>query len=384
MSASNAANRPRVIVIGGGVMGLATGCALAGRGAEVTLLERHTIGHAWASSHGLSRAIRHEYGPAAHYTRMVARSLPLWAELARETGRRLYTETGVLTLGQEDDGQTLAGLTVMQAEGLPAERLTPDECARRFAQFQPAEYSAITWNPRGGMLHADECLRSLRERLAARGGRLREGAQVARIEPLAESARVWLADGATLEAERVVVTAGPWVNDALSGLASLPIRATRQQVCYFSGADAAEFAVGAFPVFLAEMDCYGFPLAGPGWLKVASHITGQPVNPDAGYTPDEDEVAYVRDFLRRVIPAAATLDLAKVDRCMYDVSPDEDFILDHLPGAPSVIVGSGFSGHGFKFGVLIGELLAALALDEAPAVPLDPFRLARFGDAERG
>src|SRR5579863_2272702 len=83
--------RPRTIVVGAGVMGLSAGCALAGAGADVTVLERYRVAHDWASSHGLTRAIRHEYGPAAIYTDMVARSIPLWQELARETGRALYT-----------------------------------------------------------------------------------------------------------------------------------------------------------------------------------------------------------------------------------------------------------------------------------------------------
>lgn len=371
----------RVIVVGGGVMGMATGCALAGQGADVTVLERFTVGHDWASSHGLTRAIRHEYGPNAIYTRMVARSLILWDELARETGRRLYTETGVLTLGQEDDGQTLAGLDVMQAEGLPAQRLSGEECARRFPQFHTEGYNALVWNPRGGMLHASECLVALTERLAARGGRLREGARVARVEPTGVGARVWLEDGETLEADRVVVTAGPWAPALLAGLIQLPVRSTRQQVCYLAGADPAAFGVGAFPVFLAEMACYGFPLQGPDWLKVASHRTGPTVNPDAGYAPDEAEIAEVRAFLRAVIPQAAALDVALVDRCMYDMTPDEDFILDQLPGAESIVIGSGFSGHGFKFGVLIGELMAALALDQSPAFPLDRFTLGRFDKA---
>ncbi len=372
---------PVVIVVGGGVIGLASACALAGQGANVTVLERFSVGHAWASSHGLTRAIRHEYGPNALYTRMVARSLTLWDDLARETGRRLYTETGVLTLGQADDGQTLAGLAVMCAEGLPAERITSVECARRFPQFQPESYSAITWNPRGGMLHAAECLLALRQRLAARGGRLHEGAWVRRVAQTNGGARVWLASGETLEADRVIITAGPWVQDVLAGLAQAPVRATRQQVCYFAGADPALFGVGAFPVFLAEMECYGFPLHGPGWLKVASHVTGPDAQPDAGYAVDDAEVAFVRDFLRRIIPAAGALDLALVDRCMYDMTPDEDFILDHLPGAEHLLIGSGFSGHGFKFGALIGELLAALTLDQAPEFPLDDFRLSRFGAA---
>jgi monomeric sarcosine oxidase len=365
------------IVVGGGVMGLAAACALAGRGARVTLLERFTIGHQWASSHGLTRAIRHEYGPDRIYAQMVARSLILWDELARETGRKLYTETGVLTLGQANDGHTLPGYDVMRAEGLPVERLTADECRARFPQFEAREYNAITWNPRGGMLHASECLLALRERLEARGGAIRDGAQVTRVTEDGDQARVWLADGSPLTADRVVVAAGPWIGDILPEMAA-HVRATRQQVTYFAGADPARFAVGQFPVFLAEMEIYGFPLHGPGWLKIASHITGPRVDPNAGYELDVAEVAAVRDFVRRVIPAAAGLDVALVDRCMYDMTPDEDFILDQLPGANRVIVGSGFSGHGFKFGVLIGELLAALALNGEPGFPLDRFRLSRF------
>ncbi|HEX5572821.1 MAG TPA: N-methyl-L-tryptophan oxidase [Ktedonobacterales bacterium] len=372
---------PKVIVVGGGIMGMATGCALAGRGADVTVLERHEVGHNWASSHGLSRAIRHEYGPLALYTRMVARSLTLWDELARETQRTLYAETGVLTLGQQDDGQTLAGFEVMRAEGLPVERLRPEECARRFPQFQPHDYSAITWNPRGGMLYASECLQALGERLAVRGGALRERARVTRIEPVGAGARVWLESGEALDADRVVATAGPWAPGLLADLVTLPVCATRQQVCYFAGADPQVFGIGAFPVFLAAMEYYGFPLAGPGWLKVASHVTGVTVDPDAGYSVDDGEAASVRDFLRRVIPQAGELELAGVDRCMYDMSPDEDFILDRAPGAGQIIIGSGFSGHGFKFGVLIGELLAALALDEEPTFPLERFRLSRFEQA---
>jgi glycine/D-amino acid oxidase-like deaminating enzyme len=149
-------------------------------------------------------------------------------------------------------------------------------------------------------------------------------------------------------------------------------------VHFLGGLPAARFGVGAFPVFLAEMEYYGFPLQGPGWLKVASHVTGAAVDPDAGYEVDQAEVASVRAFLRQVIPAAATLELALVDRCMYDMTPDEDFILDHVPAAPNIIVGSGFSGHGFKFGALIGELLAALTLDQPPEFPLDRFTLSRF------
>ncbi|MBA3825493.1 MAG: N-methyl-L-tryptophan oxidase [Ktedonobacterales bacterium] len=367
----------RVLVIGGGVNGLATADALAGAGAQVTVLERHTVGHAWASSHGLSRAIRHEYGPQAIYTRMVARSLRLWADLARETGRHLYTETGVLTLGYTDDGQTVAGYETMRAEGLPVDLLPPDVCERRFPQFRVGAHTAITYNPVGGMMHASECLAALSERLRARGGEIREGVAVAHVDPHGDHGRVTLADGTTLEADRVVVTAGPWVHDVLQELA-LPIRATRQQVCYFAGLAPELFGLGRFPVFLSEMHYYGFPMARTNWLKIASHMIGANVDPNMPYLPDEAEVAAVRAFLRETIPAAAEAELAGVDCCMYDLSPDEDLILDVHPGGAGVIIGSGFSGHGFKFGIVTGELLASLALGTPPRFPLAGFRLARF------
>ncbi|HEV8193197.1 MAG TPA: N-methyl-L-tryptophan oxidase [Ktedonobacterales bacterium] len=371
------------IVVGGGVMGLSAACALAGRGVAVTLLERFVLGHDWASSHGLTRAIRHEYGPDEIYTRMVARSLVLWDDLAQETGHYLYTETGVLTFGQPNDGHTLAGYEVMRAAGLPVEQLAAEECRRRFPQFNPRSYKAITYNPTGGMLHASDCLLALADRLRMRGGTIREGVHVTRVEPQGEGGRVLIQGGDALSADLVVVTAGPWVHDLLPDV-KLPVRPTRQQVCYLSELSPQTFGVGVFPVFLASMEYYGFPLQGPGWLKVGCHTSGPQVDPNLTYEADLQEVADVRAFLRRVIPRAAAGKLMLVDRCMYDITPDEDFILDVHPGGKGVIIGSGFSGHGFKFGPLIGELLASVALGEEPELPLERFHLSRFITSHKG
>jgi monomeric sarcosine oxidase len=369
--------RVSVLVVGGGVMGLATGVECAGRGADVTVVERFTVAHGWASSHGLTRAIRHEYGPDAIYTRMVERSLVLWDELAREVARPLYTETGVVALGQHDDGHTLAGYEVMRAEGLPIVRLSPGECEARFPQFRVGEYGAITYNARGGMLAASDCVAALADRLRARGGVLREGVRVRRVEPRGAGGRVVLDDGSVLDVDRVVVTAGPWVHDVLPDL-PLPVQPTRSQVAYLADLPPASFAVGRFPIFLAGMSFYGFPLQGPGWFKVGWHGRDVDADPNDPYPPDQGRVEDVRAFLRRVIPSAAAAPLALVDRCMYDMTPDEDFILDRHPGGSGVIIGSGFSGHGFKFAPVIGELLASLTLGGDPGFPLERFELARF------
>lgn len=369
-----------VVIVGGGVMGLATGYGLAQRNIRVTVLERQTIGHAWASSHGLTRVIRHEYGPHTIYTRMVAHSLAMWRQLEVASGQHLYTETGVLQLGWEEDGETLAGLEVMQAEGLPAARLTPRETSERFPQFVADEFTAISYNPRGGMLHVSECLGALAAGIRARGGEIFELARVTGVDTLNGQGRVTLSDGSQLSADRVVVTPGPWISDVLPDL-RLPVRVLRQQVCYFSGLPAAAFGVGAFPVFLTPAfetpEVYGLPLQGPGWWKIAAGGVTE-TDPNVPYPPDESNVAAVRDYMARVLPASTAGTLALVDRCMIDMTPDQHYILDTHPAYPEVIVGSGFSGHGFKMGILVGELLAALALGQTPLVPLDTFRLSRW------
>src|SRR5260370_35417463 len=109
---------------------------------------------------------------------MVANSLPLWDERARETARRLYSETGVLSLGRTDDGHTLAGFEVMQAAGLPIERLSAEECAARFPQFRPEDYDLITYNPPARLRHSADRVRALAARLPPRGGTCRQGAAV--------------------------------------------------------------------------------------------------------------------------------------------------------------------------------------------------------------
>jgi glycine/D-amino acid oxidase-like deaminating enzyme len=221
-------------------------------------------------------------------------------------------------------------------------------------------------------------VQALAERLRGRGGQLQEGVRVHRVESSGSGgARVVLDTGDIISADRVVVTAGPWVHDVLPDLA-LPVRITRQQVCYFYAPSEPSLRIGSFPVFLASMEYYGFPVHGPDLFKVGIHTFGAEVDPNRPYDPSLEEVEQVRAFLRRVIPSASDLPFAMADPCMYDVTPDEDFILDRLPGAAGVVLGSGFSGHGFKFGILIGELLAALALEEEPAIPLDRFHIDRF------
>jgi len=341
------------------------------------VLERYALCHALSSSRGPSKAIRHEYGDDELYTRMVARSLRLWQELATITGQELYVQTGVLTLGHVDDGYTLPSLKTMRSLGLPVSRLSIDRCSTLFPQFMCDDYDAITYNEVGGFLTASKCVVALAGRLLKLGGKLRESSLVAALDLNGPRPAVRLNGGGVLAADRLVVAAGPWVQDLVGDL-QLPVTPTRQQVTYISGVPASAFGPDKFPVFLIDRRYYGFPIHDSAWFKVASHRAGETADPNSPYPVDDSDADDCLSFLRRTIPIASLGKVAAVDRCMYDMTPDEDFILDRHPASDRVVIATGFSGHGFKFGPLLGRLIAALMLSEETEFPLDRFRMDRF------
>jgi len=183
-----------------------------------------------------------------------------------------------------------------------------------------------------------------------------------------------------MKADRVVLAAGPWIHRLLAFL-HLPVRITRQYMLYFSGLPVSDYSTEAFPSFIAG-NIYGFPIheGCNGWVKATSHAFGIPIDPDNVALQDERVIATISMQIRELLPALQHAEIARVDSCMYDVSPDEDFILDRLPSDPRVIFATGLSGHGFKFGLLLGDMLSSLVCNTEPPVPLDRFRLSRFAN----
>jgi monomeric sarcosine oxidase len=372
------------IIVGAGIIGLSTAYALLKQGeTRVTVLEQTAVDHERATSHGFSRLLRFEYGSDQLYTQMVRWSLTAWRELERAAHRRLYTPSGVLLLGKTNDYYAQSSYHTVRASGLPVEWLREDECRRRFPQFATNMFNAFSYNPEGGVLHASTCLQTLRDLVLCMGGEIVEGCRVTRLDHDSPHQPVKLftnMKGAskTLTAGRVVVATGPWVHHLLPDH-HLPVRMTRQYLLYFAGLPQAQFEAGRFPAFMAD-HLYGFPIhqGCNGWVKAASHATGAPVAPDDLSRPDPHVLSSIQEQLYALLPALRVARVARVDSCIYDNSPDEGFILDYLPGDRRIVVATGLSGHGFKFGLLLGSLLASLSRDETPAIPVDRFSLSRF------
>jgi glycine/D-amino acid oxidase-like deaminating enzyme len=239
------------------------------------------------------------------------------------------------------------------------------------------------YNTEAGILHASTCLQTLKDVILDLGGSIMDNSRVTHIthgnqhHPL----RLHLSTG-ELTTDQVVLATGPWIHRVLEEL-YLPIHLTRQYLLYFANLAPASFGLNAFPAFMADK-LYGFPIhstctkSGPSWLKAASHDFGNTVDPDEISIIDEQVIKQVTRELYNLIPALQHAKLAHIDTCIYDVSPDENFILDQYSGDPRIIFATGLSGHGFKFGLLLGEMLSSMVCEVESVIPLERFRLARF------
>jgi sarcosine oxidase len=357
-----------VAIIGAGLLGLAAGRAIAARGRDVVVLERAEIGHAGSGSKGSCRIFRLGY-PEVAYVTAARRAGELWRALEDESGQTILLPTPHLTFGTG----LHAVRDAMESAGAPCEVLSAREAADRFPAVRVGGPALL--EPESCVIAADVAL----DALAAGIPDIRTGEHVVRLADDGRQVTVHTkAD--KLTARTVVITAGPWSATLLAPLGvPLPGRPTLEQIAYVRPAGPSAEA----PIFICHADRapYGLPVPGSPLYKIGIHPSGPVTDPDA---QDQSEDRYLVGKLSavaaRYLPGYDPEPVA-TERCIYDTTPDEDFVVDRIG---NVVVGSGTSGHGFKFGPLIGEWLAELATDERSGLPADlqqRFALSRFRPA---
>ncbi len=372
------------VVVGGGSMGMASAYALLQHGMRrVLALEKDTVGNDRAASSDTTKAIRYEYAEQEMYSLMVGRSIELWRELETVTRTSLYVNCGVVCWGLGGRSFAKRSYATLKPLGFPIRELEPQELTTLYPQFSPADMSYATYNPEGGFLRASSCVTAFASEVRRLGGEIREGATVLGLEETGDRVRVRLEGGEQIEASRAVLAVGAWGATFFPRLGlQLPLTANKQQVVYVEGL-SDEFSPSNFPVFLnLDHGFYGFPLDNLGRFKASIHKPGPLIDPNVPQLPDEESTDHIVALLRTYIPEAAKGRVTLARTCMYAMTPDEDFIIDRVPGCQNIVLAAGFSGHGFKFAPLIGKLLASLSLDEAPEFALEPFSLARFQGAK--
>lgn len=371
-----------VIVIGVGSMGAATCCHLAKRGVRVLGLEQFDIPNVLSSHHGQTRVVRKAYFEHPDYVPLLQCAYDGWEQIEREAGVTLLHRTGGVYMGLPDGDIIGGSLRAIDAHGLPHEKLTRDDLARRYPMFHVPDDFVGLIEADTGFVQPEQCVSALAT-LA-----LRHGAKIHAREPIRDwradaSGVVVQTDRATYHADRLVVCGGAWSGRIL-GEIGCPLRVTRQVMGWVWPARPELFAYGGFPVWVIEAQRgglhYGTPMLPdrPGF-KIAYHVPASPTDPDRVdrrvITGDEETF---RPVLERFIPDANG-PLLSLDVCLYTNTPDGHFILDRHPRHENVYIACGFSGHGFKFVPVIGQAMADLATHGRTDLPIGFLSLSRFG-----
>jgi sarcosine oxidase len=360
-----------VIVLGLGGMGSAAVYHLAGRGLKVLGLEQFTAAHDKGSSHGKTRVIRQSYFEDPAYVPLLLRAYELWRQLERESGQDLLFEVGGLMIGAPDSAVVAGSILSARTHRLPHEILDAAEITRRYPVLTPPSDHIALYEKKAGFVMPEKCTLAHLDQAARRGAELHFEEKVLHwtASPDGEGVSVTTTK-ATYEATRLVISPGPWAPQVLADI-GLPLQVERQLLYWFDSAvGATPFEPKRFPIFIWEaasnVQPYGFPaIDGPaGGVKVA--LFRAPVTVDC--TPETidrevhaAEIETMRNAVTPLIPAL-TGRCAKAVTCMYTNTPDQHFVLARHPRHGQVVVACGFSGHGFKFASVIGEVLADLSV----------------------
>ena len=371
------------IILGLGAMGSAAAQHLAQRGRRVLGIEQFTAPHDHGSSHGGSRIIRQAYFESPDYVPLVLRAYELWQQLERDTGTHLLNITGGLVLGSRHGELVPRTIAAAGKHSIPCELLEPSELARRFTVFTPLQNDVAAYEPHAGYLVPEDCVRAQLHAASRAGAEIHFNEKVLSWTSGRDHVEVRTGND-TYSAAHLVITAGPWANQSLNAV--FPLRVTRQVMAWIQPtAGVSPFLPQNFPVFIAESihggyATYGMPaIDGPaGGVKAAIHGS------DIACTPEDVDRSVPASDITKIIanlkPRIPALDgqLIRAKTCLYTMTPDEHFIIGPHPDVPNCTVACGFSGHGFKFAPVIGEILADLVTMGSTAHSIDFVSPRRF------
>lgn len=373
-------------MVGLGAAGASTLRSLARRGIPALGLDRFRPPHVHGSSHGETRIIRKAYFENPLYVPMVGQAQTEWKTLERETGTNLLSPCAAVMVG-DGDGPLVGGARASaRAHAIPFQEWGGTDAERRMPWLRLPPGFRCLEESGAGVLRPEAAIEATLTSALRHGARIRTDTRLRAWKVQSDGVVVLDVDSQEqgrheLMARRVVMAAGAW-NPQLLAQLKLPFQVERQIFFWFQPRDHGHsYAMGDFPVVLWETEPdrihYVVPDVGSG-VKAALHHGGVTVDPDADQPdPLPGELNAVRHALERTLPGIPG-ELRTHATCLYTNLPDHDFILDHHPLHPQVVVASPCSGHGFKFAPVLGELLADLAEHIPPPFDLTPFRLSRW------
>ena len=357
----------KIAVVGAGIMGLSVAWAAAKAGHRVSVYEQGPVPNAFGSSVDQHRLIRYPYGDEEGYCRMVGQAYAAWEALWADLGERFYVETGTLALSSSSGDWAERSVQTLERLGIACRRLGRDEAASEYPFLAGDAFVTAYHLGSGGVLLAERIVAALARYLIERGVELCTRTKVDDADPA--RARLRLAGGGRVDADALVIAAGPWASRLVPGLGGR-VTPSRQVLAYATPPADLVAAWQAAPMVLAIGPGVGFyavpPVAGTD-LKFGFHLPTLRGDPDRDREPGEDEARAVFERSRGRLRRFAEYRMSGAKTCFYAITAGERFVVERIERA---WVMSGFSGHGFKFGALMGERVAAALQEDAPGEAL--------------
>jgi len=374
-----------VCIVGAGIIGSALGYDLSRNNfSNVVLLDQFPLPHTRGSSHGQTRVIRHSYGQKL-YTEMMPECFEAWKSLEEISGVKLLHQCGLLSI----DCPPLKSATKVKRNldevGLSSLLVEGTEFREKYPMLKYADGTGGLFEKEAGVLMASKCLKVYQDLFVQNGGRIVDSEKVLKIIP--GQVTTLITSNRELKAKNIIITAGAWTLDLTNQLGlQLPLEPIHINVCYWNTTDKRYRADQGFPAFGdfgtgTEKKCqvYGLPcIEYPNMLKICLHH-GMKVNPDmrdfvSSLESDTHQIGdYIKEHFENV-----ELKPSIVEQCMYMSTPDDDFIIDRHPKYNNILIGAGFSGHGFKLAPVVGKLLRELLQNKNPSYDIQSFRISRF------
>jgi len=379
-------SKPHVAVVGAGAFGGWTGLHLLERGARVTLLDAWGPGNSRASSGGETRIMRGTYGPDQPYSNLAARALQLWTNYERQWKRQFLHRTGVLWMvSSRDDEFERGSPPTLREAGIKFLELSTSEMKKRWPQINFAGVRWGTYEPECGYLDARVSCQVVVDAFVSQGGVYRQAAVSVDGLETAPLHSLTLSDGSRIKADYYVFSCGPWLGKMFPQTVGELIRPTKQDIFFFGPpAGNSQFTDAHLPVWgdHGKRFLYGIPGSGRRCFKVADDTRGAAFNPTSGERAvSQATLKRVREYIAHRFPAMKNAPLIETRVCQYEQTPDSNFIMDRHPQIDNVWLLGGGSGHGFKHGPALGELMAELVLKDGEPEPV--WRLARFQKKNR-
>jgi glycine/D-amino acid oxidase-like deaminating enzyme len=379
--------KPHIAVIGAGSFGGWTALYLLRGGARVTLIDAWGPGNSRASSGGETRVIRGAYGPDQPYTALAARALHLWKQHQAQWSQKFFFPIGVLWMVEGQGDFERGSLPLLEDAAIPFEKLSTREMSRRWPQINFEEIEWGIYEPDSGYLLARASARAVVQQFVAEGGEYRESMVASPPDDKnALDSNPWtklaLSDGSTLAADRYVFACGPWLGKFFPQAVGPHFTSTRQDVFFFgTPGNGARYNEGTIPVWADHGDrfMYGIPGNEGRGFKVADDTRGPEIDPTSGeriITPDR--LAEARRYLAHRFPGMKDAPLVEARVCQYEDTADHNFIVDRHPANQNVWIVGGGSGHGFKHGPALGEMVSTLVLNDGTAI--SSYQLSRFAN----